>query len=266
MCDIYVGNYPNTYTADDVLELFDDFEGIILQRYVKKGQKCYSFLTCVDESQLLDVVTSMHNLIVDGRNLIVRAKDQDLQEIIEEALEEQGAALPLRLHESKTVHRGASQLKVNKTKFEDKYSKTKNGRYLNGCGYSLNKDHQAQKLSGPKIYGSVETLSSESNISGKQSSLSRDDKATRQAFSYVSVLNFPLGTSVQDLYKLFSDFDPVEIIMICNEPRMDRTLTEAVVCLSSEETAANAILNLDNTLYRRRIILVNDFKDFSLIP
>ncbi|GFY02348.1 uncharacterized protein TNCV_3502301 [Trichonephila clavipes] len=88
--EVYVGNYPTTFVEDDILDLFQVFEGAELKRFHKFKKKCYSILRCVDEDQVIEVVKTMHDIDVCGRNLIVRSCDNSLQTRIEESLSKRG--------------------------------------------------------------------------------------------------------------------------------------------------------------------------------
>ncbi|GFQ71983.1 uncharacterized protein TNCT_526841 [Trichonephila clavata] len=88
--EVYVGNYPTTFVEDDILDLFQVFEGAELKRFHKYKKKCYSILRCVDEDQVIEVVKTMHDIDVCGRNLIVRSCDNSLQTRIEESLSKRG--------------------------------------------------------------------------------------------------------------------------------------------------------------------------------
>ncbi|GFS67282.1 uncharacterized protein NPIL_608481 [Nephila pilipes] len=93
--EVYVGNYPTTFVEDDVLDLFQVFEGTELKRFHKLKKKCYSILRCADEDQVIEIVKTMHDIDVCGRNLIVRSCDNSLQTRIEESLSTRGV---LSLH------------------------------------------------------------------------------------------------------------------------------------------------------------------------
>lgn len=81
----------------------------------------------------------------------------------------------------------------------------------------------------------------------------------------VSVTNFPLGTQMHVLRDLFIDYDPIDIYMVCNEPRKDRTLTEAIIWFSDRDVADDVIMNFDNTIFQRRLLLVNDLEDLTVM-
>ncbi|KFM57587.1 hypothetical protein X975_05693, partial [Stegodyphus mimosarum] len=471
MFEIYVGNYPTHYTEDDVLNLFEDFEGIVLQRCFKKKQKSFCFLTCIDESQVIDVVMKMNKLVVDGRSLVVRAQDPDLQHIIENTVEkadtsplhkhsdearkkntfqeqvqktrnelcerffsdcgssvnihsqevqelsdavsvventlEKADTSPLHKHSDETRKKNTFQLQVQKTRnklcekdelcerffsdcgnsanihsqavqelsdtvsvientvekmdtpllhehanetrmkntFQQQVQKTRNKlceidelceRFFSDCDSSVTLHSQeVQELSDAAFFPEIvhcnitETASSRSYSKASGSSAynysqqvrepsisdyrklenpafeiyfnSRDNAAydyfrqvqelsdtelpssrasamcsslmnvdikdvvgqENKEINYVCVSNFPLQTSVQDLFELFDDYDPVKIVMVCNAPRKDRRPTQALVCFSDDDNALDAIFNLDNTLYRGRILNVYDIKHIS---
>ncbi|GIY11518.1 uncharacterized protein CDAR_584881 [Caerostris darwini] len=85
-CDIYVGNFPISLNKEVILDLFQDFSDIEMIGFFKNPRKCYSFFKCVNQDQVIDVVTTMHNIDFCGRNLVVRAKNFKLQKEIEEAV------------------------------------------------------------------------------------------------------------------------------------------------------------------------------------
>ena len=80
---LYVGNYPCSFTKKDVENLFLDFDGIKVDKTFENKTKSFSFLTCKDIDQLVSVIKKMNRTLVSGRNLVVRASDERLQEYVE---------------------------------------------------------------------------------------------------------------------------------------------------------------------------------------
>ncbi|GIY36961.1 uncharacterized protein CEXT_99831 [Caerostris extrusa] len=89
LMDVYVGNYPVSFNEDDILNLFHNFKGIELKHFFKNklNNKCYSILRCLSDDQVREVVITMHDVDVCGRNLILRAANTKSQREIEESFE-----------------------------------------------------------------------------------------------------------------------------------------------------------------------------------
>ncbi|GFS67276.1 uncharacterized protein NPIL_608461 [Nephila pilipes] len=396
-CKVYVGNYPSTFSQKDILYLFQDFEGIEMVGFFKNKQKCFSFLHCVDQDQVVDVVTAMHDIDVCGRNLIVRSSDETLQKAIEQSFQKNGVLETLHPRNkcNQSFSSGSSFSKsklpkdneatsigywsntdVNDSKIQDTYSQnfqaTTEQNYDSVCSpashyftsntsvpklrekhesdyskdylaiyeekshYDNNKSIDTQQCHGynddllknikpqetflkyakprsdsseqhktmsdkfasysPKPFNQLSAYSCKGNArnihqnieygeghqvyrKGMSSSDHSQETANpvsetvilnglvipRDDLSFVSVLNFPLGLPTRDLYELFADFNPVKIFIICNKARMDRTPTEAIICFTNEKDATDAILNLDNTVYRGRVLLVTDAVNMVLV-
>lgn len=90
---LYVGNYPSDFTQEDIEKLFSEFEGIEVDKVLKKNTKCYSFLICEDIDQLVSVIKKMNKKMVSGRRLIVRASDANLQEYVDLILQNEESCL-----------------------------------------------------------------------------------------------------------------------------------------------------------------------------
>ncbi|GFQ71899.1 uncharacterized protein TNCT_495431 [Trichonephila clavata] len=396
-CKVYVGNYPSTFSQKDILYLFQDFEGIEMVGFFKNKQKCFSFLHCVDQDQVVDVVTTMHDIDVCGRNLIVRSSDETLQKAIEESFVKNGVLETLhprnKCNQSSTSSNSFSKTKFSKdnesttigywSNTDANNSKTQNTYSQNNFQTSTEQNYDSvsspgshyysSNTSGPKFpekhesdysrdyfaaseekgrydnnksteipqcHGYNEDLMKNINpqetflkyakpksdptdpltMSDKFASYSQKSYNQQNAYngkvggrnahqnveygeghpvhrrgksynehpleianpapetvilnglvipkdelSFVSVLNFPLGLPTRDLYELFTDYNPVKIFIVCNKARMDRTPTEAIICFTNEKDATNAILNLDNTVYRGRVLLVTDAVNMVLV-
>ncbi|KAF8774393.1 hypothetical protein HNY73_016947 [Argiope bruennichi] len=433
---IYVGNYPSSFKQDDVLNLFQDYEGIELVGFFKNKKKCYSFLHCIDEHQLVEIVTNLNAIDVCGRNLIVRAADENFQKQIEESIlkydvgnyhpkdtsglnsstsmyentgndayskarsSKQSLSSQMTTSDSKNTYsknyqmgasafhsnvpiiydndkRIAKQNKSTSNSYENHnyfsqisesdYSSQQNNRSVEnsfgGCrakgagsyqnvseserkkpdlninpqeafsksktdtsvhyktigerfeSYKtdsarnrqspLNASHQTSNfregyharnrntneysLDAVQI-GSYQTDSmynrENSSVAGYQTTNLREQyenydknisdcsletvnsKSSSQQYenlSYISVMNFPLYLPTRNLYELFSDFNPLKVLIVCNKPRVDKAPTEAIICFENDKDATNAILTLDNTVYRGRVLLVTDAVDMSLV-
>ncbi|GIY10638.1 uncharacterized protein CDAR_437301 [Caerostris darwini] len=356
----------------DIFNLFKEFEGIEMIGVFRKDSKCYSFLKCLNQDQLFNIITTKHHTDVCGRTLIVRAADVEVQKEIEKYLlknnrnelhskntfnvskmqsdagynlsnnypQKQFSTPKSRLSKQTGCHsdfydctRSAEetgklshvntrqdhfeysdltfrnqltdfskpiisngfgdidQKEINYSPFSDfqkcspiKHAKNKNNvtnpksicdRF---CTKSTSKysSYNNQNLTNVSHHSEYDEkkkqIHSRSSISYSQktnncSEISplNDFKAFRPNLSFVSVLNFPLGLQQKDLYTLFSDFNPVNVIMVCNQARVDRKPTEAMVCFRSEQDATNAILTLDNTVYNGRIILVTNSVDAAVV-
>ncbi|GBL89271.1 hypothetical protein AVEN_225813-1 [Araneus ventricosus] len=389
---IYVGNYPLSFIEDDVLNLFQDYEGVELDVFFRNKNKCYSFLHCISERQLIEIVANLHDIDVCGRNLIVRAADENLQKQIQKSILKYGAVnvhpkntcdvnsstsvygnngmfvqsearpskqsspqmvnsyskntypkkyemgtsaghltTPNTYNNSKRIAKQNESLSKNReiqdysSHFsESNYSSQQSSYYaqtsFNG-GRGKNTSSYCQNLSeaeGKKSdlcinpqetflkfsksktdasghhktigerFGSFKTFHNRENSTSagqrptdlseeyqtrnrnaSESSLETVHNQPRsqdcKSLSFVSVVNFPLYLPTRDLYRLFADFNPIKVFIVCNEPRKDKTPTEAIICFEKEKEATDAILNLDNTVYRGRILIVTDAVDMSLV-
>ncbi|KAG8181247.1 hypothetical protein JTE90_013022 [Oedothorax gibbosus] len=128
---------------------------------------------------------------------------------------------------------------------------------------------QKQQLSNQGTGNKLRRKSSESAENGSRASSSLgsyDGEESKEKLFYLSVANFPFGTSRKDLRYLFEDFEPCNIIMLCNVPLWNRRPTEAIIGFKSEDQVTNAILNIDNTDYMGRVIIVTDAVDCSILP
>ncbi|CAL1278065.1 unnamed protein product [Larinioides sclopetarius] len=387
---IYVGNYPLSFVEDDVLNLFQDFEGIELVGFFRNKNKCYSFLHCISERQLIEIVANLNDIDVCGRNLIVRAADENLHKRIQKSISKYGAVNvhprntcdvsnstsvsgnneifghsntrssnqssspqagnfysknnahkkydmgPTNTGYSANSKRFYKQNEGNSNNYEShdysahssesNYSSPQNSHYFQNsfnAGREGNETSYSQNASGSEkkkpdlninpqdtfsrfsksktdASGHYKTMNERFDSYKKNVMHSRENSAsaghratnlseeyqTRQGnasgssletvhnqphaeefnnLSFVSVVNFPLYLPTRDLYKLFSDFNPIKVFIVCNEPRMDKTPTEAIICFESEKEATDAILTLDNTVYRGRVIIVTDAVDMSLV-
>lgn len=145
--------------------------------------------------------------------------------------------------------------------------------------YSVNSSLESQKYNKPKSDNNDhdQFKNTTNNFSG-YSFNDTDSKASRiknsKSFhnqretsspTWISVTNFRIGTGIKTFYELFSDYKPLRVRMICNEPRKNKLLTEAYLCFPSREIADDVILNFDNTLLEGRYILVNDVEDLTLM-
>lgn len=412
---VYVGNYPFSFKKEDVQNLFRDFDGVRVEKICQKNSKSFAFLTCNDIDQLVSVIKNKSGTSVSGRNLIVRASDENLQEYVNLILQNENTSepepepeesSPMKIMRNKCrppykksdseksgVHDkfganrkpfeksspknednfggnekhfeksatktedsfgatsnhyekdspksednfGISQRKSNSSSFNSSYSSPKIGDKLNDQSNlrSNNKspENNAYFSGSPPIsyqsgsdkneHGHFETSSHHSYKSQKnyhqatyqnetnspenitpdfqrhcQQKSKRNDHdqfnnfsrhsfdntsdAINQASKYennehfyeqretssptwVSVTNFKIGTNARAFYDLFSDYNPLRVKMICNQPRRDKMLAEAHVCFPSREIADDVILNFDNTMFEGRIILVNDAEDLTIM-
>lgn len=419
---VYVGNYPFNLKKEDVQNLFRDFDGVQVDKICQKNSKSFAFLTCNDIDQLVSVIKNMNGTSVSGRNLIVRASDENLQEYVNLILQNENTSepeesSPMKIMRNKCrrpykksdsensgIHDkfggnrkqfeknspknednfgsdgkhfeksspknednfgatgnhyekhspksednfGISQRKSNssrsmhnvtdcKSSFNSSYSSPKIGEKLNDqpnlrsndkshennayfsgnspASYQSGSDkneHEHFETSSNHSYKSQKnyhqaTYQNETNSTGNttpdfqrycQQKSKRNDHGQFNNFSryssnntsdtdsqaskyennehfyeqretssptWVSVTNFKIGTNARAFYDLFSDYNPLRVKMICNQPRRDKMLAEAHVCFPSKEIADDVILNFDNTMFEGRIILVNDVEDLTIM-
>lgn len=351
---VYVGNYPNRFRNEDLLNLFQDFEGIKLHYTKTNHNKCFAFFQCVDEDQVIDVVTTMNGIDVCSRNLVVRATDEELQHLIEEYLQED--KLPKnRNREINSYHsphfiskktyrpdniddlpscvrfrnplldKGMERDSFDKKRYyrqphasriqSPTQSECESRSIMSLQNLSLtevsdsNVDSQNLSKASPKHDGKVKNFpDAEVNLpmnakfedcptgrinsyqgnsaigmpeltygisvrksvkADASSGINSCDERVVQKYEvmkypepeepmyYVSVANFPFNTTVAQLYELFQDIKPDNIVMICNFPNRGK-VTEAFLCFKSKDQAVDTIMDHDNTLYYGRYLVVSD--------
>lgn len=110
-----------------------------------------------------------------------------------------------------------------------------------------------------------DSTSNMGNVRPQNNSRNGDQQQDESELAWLSVSNFRWGTMISDLYELFSDYDPVEVILLCNEPNADRALTEAHISFWNQSIADDVIMEFDNTLYEGRLLLVTDVEDLTVM-
>lgn len=274
----YVGNYPTEFSQQDLLELFKDFNDIKLEKMFKKDLKSFSFFECTDINVLVLIIKKLNNSVVAGRNLKVRATDKNLQDYISVLLENNddviepevpSLAQPEERTKNKFLLKSEDRDIVQQQVKKDSYASRSKTRWIT----SEHDEYYSRSPSSSKSHGSL--------VDECNASLASDEHDTER-FSYIharnlsqqykhpdlewiSLSNFPFHTSVSSIYKLFSDYNPVKVTMVCNNPSKIGALTNALVGFEDRKMADDVIMTFDNTIFRGRVILVNDAQDSTIL-
>ncbi|XP_076355500.1 uncharacterized protein LOC143249473 [Tachypleus tridentatus] len=78
-----------------------------------------------------------------------------------------------------------------------------------------------------------------------------------RVYALVFVANFSYGTCQKEIMKLFEMFNPLDVKMIITEPTGTGEFTQALVLLPSPEGAEAAEMKLNNTVFKKRRIVVS---------
>merc|ERR1719483_1658270 len=90
--EIFISNFPAKIGVNKLRKIFTNFQEITFREFKVNNTKAFCFAQLPDYEEMKRAVREMHGSIHYNRNLIVRAKIQDVQERIEAELLEEMAS------------------------------------------------------------------------------------------------------------------------------------------------------------------------------
>ncbi|XP_022243597.1 uncharacterized protein LOC111086165 isoform X2 [Limulus polyphemus] len=112
------------------------------------------------------------------------------------------------------------------------------------------------KVSSSTLYPNIEEMGS--TEFDEPSCISNYERSyDHQVYTLVFVANFSYGTSQKEIMKLFEVYKPLDVRMIITAPSGTGEFTQALVLLPSPEDAEAAVMKLNNTIFKKRRIVVS---------